>query len=522
MIKTANQSSFRPHIVDFSSSKDSMKMNKHSLRGGRKITNKIKSSVVDYSDSNFRSSPNNGDEQCGFCSTQALIQNYTNFKQSDVPIRFMYYNNGTWIGFSKDIFEVLKEGFIGNKPIVEVSIDGATYLVDFLRMLQIELVSGNRRSVSWIDVENKCFFPKFTVEEKSDDSCEVVEFPTLKIEIKIDSKSNTNSSKNLSKRKRMNQSHVEDAESDTESSSDDQHSVVKRARVSTVVMEKGKWSNVEILKDEEKNYIDIKNIFLSGLRKVDRDVSITSIRRCLHAGPVGVARLQEFQRQMELTKAARGGISDVRLAWHGTSSESIANIILHGFRLDNKPSGSEAAYGDGVYLSPARSPEPSAILSEADKNGEKHVLLCRVIMGNIEKVELGSDQCHPSNANFDTGVDDLANPRWYIVWGSHMSKHILPEYIVSYKLSPDHQQGSPTGTPILKKDNTPSSTMSFPRLFAAMKSSLPISSIQELESLYGLFKDGRVPKDVLIRQLRSIAGDQLITSTVHKIRSFMN
>ncbi|KAI3909972.1 hypothetical protein MKW98_013026 [Papaver atlanticum] len=518
MIKTA---SLRPKIVDFSSSKDMMMMNKqrNSVRStGRKFTNKTKSSIVDYTDSNFRSSPNNGDEQCGFCSTQALIQNYTNFKQSDVPVRFMYYNNGTWIGFSKDVFEVLKEGFIGNKPVVEVSIDGAKYLVDFLRMLQIDLVSGNRRSVSWIDVENKCFFPKFTVEEKSDDCCEVVEFPTSKIEIKIDS----NSSKNLSKRKRMNHSHVEDAESDTESSSDDQHSAVKRARVLSVVMEKGKWPNVEVLEDEEKNYIDIKNIFLSGLRKVHRDVSITAIRRCLHAGPVGVARLQAFQRQMELTKAARGGTSDVRLAWHGTSSESIANIILHGFGLDNKPSDSEAAYGDGVYLSPARSPETSAILSEADKNGEKHVLLCRVIMGNIEKVELGSDQCHPSNANFDTGVDNLANPRWYIVWGCHMRKHILPEYIVSYKSSPDHQQGLPTGTPILKRDNTPSSTMSFPRLFAAMKSSLPISSIQELESLYGLFKDGRVPKDVLIRQLRSIAGDQLITSTVHKIRSSIN
>ncbi|MCL7045362.1 hypothetical protein MKW94_012419 [Papaver nudicaule] len=521
MIKTANrQSSLRPKVVDFSCSKDLMLMQpkqRNSVRGGgRKSTNKIKSSIVDYTDSNFRSSSNNGDEQCGYCSTQALIQNYTNFKQSDVPIRFMYYKNGTWIGFSKDVFEVLKEAFIGSKPIVEVSIDGATYLVDFLRMLQIDLVSGNRRSVSWIDVENKCFFPKFTVEEKSDDNCEVVEFPTLKIEIKIDS------SKHLSKRKRKNLSHVEDAESDTESSSDDQHSGVKRARVSPMVMEKGKWPNVEILKDEEKNYIDIKNIFLSGLRKVDGDVNITSIRRCLHAGPVGVARLQAFQRQMELTKAARGGVSDVRLAWHGTSSESIANIILHGFGLDNKPSASEAAYGDGIYLSPARSPETSAILSEADKNGEKHVLLCRVIMGNIEKVELGSDQCYPSNANFDTGVDNLANPRWYIVWGSHMSKHILPEYIVSYKSSPDHQQGLPTGTPILKRENTPSSTMSFPRLFTAMKSSLPITSIQELESLYGLFKDGKVPKDVLIRQLRSIAGDQLITSTVHKIRSSLN
>ncbi|OVA16479.1 WWE domain [Macleaya cordata] len=425
----------------------------------------------------------------------------------------MYYKNGTWVGFSREVFESMKAGFLENKPIIEVSIEGSQYLIDFFRMLQIDLVTGNRRSISWIDVNKKCFFPKFTVDEKSHNCCEVINCPEVKIEIKID--------QNSVKRKR-NRSYSDEVESD-ESSSDDQYSVSKRPRIPSLVMENARWPNVEILKDGERNYLDIKHIFLSGLRRTHGDITVTSIHRCLHAGPIGSARLQSFQKQIELTKATRG-TAEVRIGWHGTSSEGVANIMLHGFGLSNKLSGSEAAYGDGIYLSPARAPETSALLSVADKNGEKHMLLCRVIMGNIEKVEVGSNQFHSSSAEYDTGVDNFANPKWYIVWSTHMNRHILPEYVVSYKSS-DHQQGqglltgTPTPTPIPMRDTA--STMSFPKLFSAMKSSLPSSSSEELEALFRMFKEGKVAKDVLIKRLRSIAGDQLITSTIRKIRTSM-
>lgn len=62
-------------------------------------------------------------------------------------------------------------------------------------------------------------------------------------------------------------------------------------------------------------------------------------------------------------------------------------------------------------------------------------------MGNAEKVDGGSLQFHPSGEEYDCGVDDLVNPRWYIVWSTHMNRYILPEYVVSFK-SPDHLQGN--------------------------------------------------------------------------------
>lgn len=75
------------------------------------------------------------------------------------------------------------------------------------------------------------------------------------------------------------------------------------------------------------------------------------------------------------------------------------------------------------------------MLSEVDENGEKHVILCRVILGRCEKVEAGSQQLYPSSVDFDTAVDDVNNPRWHVVWCANMNTHILPECVVSYKAS---------------------------------------------------------------------------------------
>lgn len=73
--------------------------------------------------------------------------------------------------------------------------------------------------------------------------------------------------------------------------------------------------------------------------------------------------------------------------------------------------------------------------SEADDNGEKHVVLCRVILGSVEKVDLGSDQSHPSSVDFDTGADDPNNPTHHVVWFSNVNTHVLPECVVSFKAS---------------------------------------------------------------------------------------
>lgn len=75
----------------------------------------------------------------------------------------------------------------------------------------------------------------------------------------------------------------------------------------------------------------------------------------------------------------------------------------------------------------------SAMLTKADGNGEAHIVLCRVLMGRPEAVPAKSSQSRPSSDDYDSAVDKLENPQWYVVWSKDMNARVLPEYVVSFK-----------------------------------------------------------------------------------------
>lgn len=77
----------------------------------------------------------------------------------------------------------------------------------------------------------------------------------------------------------------------------------------------------------------------------------------------------------------------------------------------------------------------SASHCDVDENGVQHMIFCRVIMGNTEVVYPGTRQYRPSDIYSDSGVDDLQNPRFYIIWTMNMNTHIFPEFVVSFKFS---------------------------------------------------------------------------------------
>lgn len=64
------------------------------------------------------------------------------------------------------------------------------------------------------------------------------------------------------------------------------------------------------------------------------------------------------------------------------------------------------------------------------------MMLCRVILGNVEAVLSGSKQFQPTNESFDNGVDDLQNPKNYIIWDANVHKHIYAEYAAVVKIPP--------------------------------------------------------------------------------------
>ncbi|KAK6116282.1 hypothetical protein DH2020_049977 [Rehmannia glutinosa] len=378
-------------------------------------------------------------------SCDPLIMNYSNFKRSSCPGRFMFYENGSWVDYPKEVLEVMKLGFMEGKPIVEARVLGMSCFFDFYRMLEIDLDSGNQRSISWIDADGS-----------SDD---------LKLNENVKS----------SKRKREGNVENEKMEGSLCSSN------AKRQMVGSE-SQSARWPKTRILGAEQKGYAIVKNLFLSGLETLDRGATVTSIHQCARMGPLDKARLEVFSKQMEITKRARGE-SNMVFAWYGTSAKGVESILMHGFGLPSELSHSEG-HGIGVHLSPIRSPQNSAMLSEMDENGEKHVILCRVILGKCEKVEAGSKQSYPSSVDYDTGVDDLNNPR-------------VGEANTNW---------------------TPHPSIFVAKLFSKLRNSLPLPRLQELQTLWGSCKEGKLGKDTFMRQLRSVVGDDVLRSTIQEIR----
>ncbi|XP_051150487.1 probable inactive poly [ADP-ribose] polymerase SRO3 isoform X2 [Andrographis paniculata] len=405
---------------------------------------------------------------------ELLIQNYSNFKRSAKPGRFMFYENGSWMDYPKELAEVMKLGFSEGKPMVEARVMGFNCLIDFFRMLEVELDSGNYRSISWIDVDAGAAL-------KSVDDV------------------------NISKRKRERNADNVKMEGSSSSSN------AKRRHVDVVgtELDSPRWVKTRVLGAEEKQYEVITNLFLTGLQAVDPQAKVTSIHQCTRPGPMDKARREVFLKQMEIMERARGR-SNVVFAWYGTSANGVENILLHGFGIPTEMPRHKG-HGIGIHLSPIRIPGISAMLSDMDESGEKHIILCRVILGRCEKVEAGSQQLYPSSVEYDTGVDDLDRPKWYTVWHANMNTHILPEYVVSYK--PVNPFGIVNGAV-----NAPHSAELVAKLLFRLKTTLPPPRFQELQTIWASFKNGRLTKDLFMKQLRSAVGDDVLRSAIQEIR----
>ncbi|KAK1264007.1 putative inactive poly [ADP-ribose] polymerase SRO1 [Acorus gramineus] len=72
---------------------------------------------------------------------------------------------------------------------------------------------------------------------------------------------------------------------------------------------------------------------------------------------------------------------------------------------------------------------------DVDDDGLHYMLLCRIIMGNMEEMQSGNQFC-PRQENFDSAVDNLEKPKCYMIWSSQTKANIYPEFVISFKLAP--------------------------------------------------------------------------------------
>ncbi|XP_058108424.1 uncharacterized protein LOC131251606 isoform X3 [Magnolia sinica] len=301
--------------------------------------------------------------------------------------------------------------------------------------------------------------------------------------------------------------------------------------------------NLVRLARDEPEFIAVQNTFLIGFGGLITPINLVGIYRHSPTGPIAITRLKSFEKQIEITKRYRG-YANVYGGWHGSSREGVIGIILYGFWNCGEPVGG-SGYGNGIYLSPDEYAHISACYSELDNNGIQHMVFCRAIMGNMEQVRHGTNQYHPSSENFDSGVDDLQDPKHYVVWPTHMNTHIHPEYVVSFTLPPsvrdyflstEHLAGKRDGQGTVdivmrsgQQETNGQNTASEPKwptsgwlpftmLFHAIEHRLSPFVKDMLLYNCNLYKSKRITRKEMIQKMRMLVGDNLLLSTLKRLQ----
>lgn len=538
----------------------------------------------------------------------SLLKCYLNFMRSGAPQRLMYHENGDWTDFPKDLLEMVRKDVVAKKATTEIELNGRQYVLDFLHMFKVDLRSGVQQPIAWIDEAGRCFFPETfynDVDDEDDEndagedddddadsesyfncsyepalaeSCGSRDFK-LQVEIEINGVGDTMFNECCGESnvlvKKIHVDH-EPASNAFIVEAEDSCNSEPNLKVEHDDME-AKSVSVEESVNKKIDCGTVRKMFFAGMGGLG-SVDIIDIQPCL--GSLMQSRRELFEKQAEITRKCRGN-ANIQSAWLPSSKEAISALTEYGLGYYGQASV-KSRYGIGVHMTAASFPSMSASYCDVDEKSVQHIVLCRVIMGNVEVIHPGSKQCYPSSNAYDSGVDDLQNPRQYIIWNMNMNTHIHPEFVVSFKVS-SHTEGYIVGTeskhdasvvtssslqPLgrlqidpstvnmeINKQQQPisdsgrplgsecklildsgkfqghaaslgSSTlripkspwMPFPMLFAAISKEVLPKDMDLVNKHYELFRAKEIMRDEFVKKLRLIVGDSLLRSTITKLQ----
>lgn len=498
------------------------------------------------------------------CSADDILERYNNFKISGMPVRVMSHQHGGWRDFPEDVVNSVQQSFQLKRPITSAVFQNRHILLDFMQMVCLDSVMAISKPIAWIDDHGKCFSP---------DSCAGV-IPSEPLQ--HGKNEFLKSSHDLSS---SYEAHEHDGMSAAESSSSASFDAVLSdvQEVNNVVEDKQKVLNEsgEVSGENKKGHLSrmnetadgamqaprnnqsgqradsaVRNLLFQGSGHLFTEKDIIGIYRTPMLDQLGRSRYSLFQKEVQVTKNQRGNANE-RYAWLACTKGTMEEMMMNGALEIAKPLQGPM-YGVGAHLAPANSSNICVGLSDIDENGIIRMMLCRVIMGNVEVVFPGSNQCQPTSESFDSGVDDLQRPKHYIIWDANVHKHIYAEYAVIIKVpymnngdtasniseirnsgaldnptkddslqtiasSGDEQQACMLGR--APSPRSPSSPwMPFSMLFAAISAKVPRSDMDLVHKYYEEFKRRKISRPDLVKQLRQIVGDKLLVSTVVRLQ----
>ncbi|XP_008806623.1 inactive poly [ADP-ribose] polymerase RCD1-like [Phoenix dactylifera] len=453
---------------------------------------------------------------CHCCRMQPnLTETCFNYLNSGLPRRVMFYNRGDWSDFPEPVKQSLIEGFRDDKSCVMVMVNGQSLLVDFVSMVLVNLRTRKQCSVAWIDDSDKCFFPSLFFDDMGE------EFPELGSGIRNSSFHRPMLARALCPPAEV----VKRVVMENAASVSQQPLTAETLRL--------KIENVE--RDSE-SFLFVQNLFLSGMGPFAIPQNILQIHRYAPKDLPTQIRCEAFERQIRSTRVQRGD-ANVRYGWFGSKKIEIAEILIRGFGMGGKPT--EGVLGTGVYLTPDNRAFASVNLCDVDEKGVQCMLLCRAILGNMERVQPGSRQCFPSSRDNDSGVDDCLSPTCHVLWSTHLGSYIHPEYVVSFKLSPNIREYlfglkdvrfQVAATKVVQDFSSlhpirceptrgPTSPwIPFTVLFAEIQNHVSPLAKELLLRHYEELKSKAITREELVKKMKAIVGEQLLMCTLTRLQ----
>lgn len=361
-----------------------------------------------------------GDARCclsGF-TRPSLSESCFNYLNSGVPHRIMIYNQGCWQNFQTSVTHTLVNAFKDDKASVRFNIGNESFLFDFLSMAVVNLRTRKQKSIAWIDEADKCFFP--TVFGHEDDDCDEWDIGTMDNQLQV-----AEVGRPLVSQPEVVKHVIEES------------GATSIDRPPTIV--ETLFTNLDNLARGSRSFLFARDLFLSGMGPFASPHNIVAIHRYVPKDATGKNRLKSFETQIRVTAEERGD-ANVRYGWFGAGKSDLAGVLFHGFAMMCGKATKEGPSGTALYLTQESRSFASVKLCDIDEKGVQYMILCRVILGNTEQVNLGSKQCFPSNGEYDSGVDDCSSPKCYMVWPTHLRTYVHPEYLVSFKLPPNTRE----------------------------------------------------------------------------------
>lgn len=294
-------------------------------------------------------------------SGKSFIRYYGYFKKTGVPRRVMFYENGEWIDLPEHIICAIRNDLEAKKAAIEVSWCGRLFVLDFLHMHRLDLETGVKTQLAWIDISGKCFFPEI-YNSVGRDGCHQFcgkdpeqHDNEIKLHLEIDVSGVKLPSLNL----KQSSDSMDDIQVVQQSSNGqyDEASEDSCSHEPDTAVEKWDETGTNIFSGvkpvDEQLYKDaVKQMFALGTATLGH-IELLDVYR--FSSEIAKVRLTLFEKQADITKKHRGD-ANIRYAWVPAKKGLLPAIMMHGLGVGGAFIR-KSMYGVGVHLSAANCPD---------------------------------------------------------------------------------------------------------------------------------------------------------------------